>query len=109
MKLNPISQALAPSGAQRAKQTSYGEEPHAMSLHKPTHMQKVKAGRKHVVPLKGGARNSAVGRDMHKSSSKAPKLPGLKEPSGVIKGAGRGGMMNPPTGVKRFGDQGRGM
>jgi len=69
----------------------------------------VKAGRKHVVPLKGGARKSAAGKDMHRSSSKSPMLPGLKEGSGVVKGAGRGGMMLPATGVKRFGDQGRGM
>src|SRR6266404_8727993 len=101
MKLNPIMQGLAPSGAQRAKQTSYGEEPHATSLHRPTHMHKVKAGRKHVIPRKGGARMSAAGKDMHRSSSMSPMLPGVKEGSGVVKGAGSGGMMNPPKGVKR--------
>lgn len=108
MKLNPIKQALAPSGAQRASQTSYGEEPHATSLHRPTHKHKVAAGRRHVVPLKGGARASAKGRDRHTSSSKAPKLPGLMEPDGLQQGVGAGGMMNPPQGVKRFGDQGLG-
>jgi hypothetical protein len=106
MKLNPIKQALSPSGAQRAKQTSYGEEPHATTLHRPTHKHKVATGRKHIVPMKGGLRNSAAGRDRHTSSSKSPKLPGLREPSSLQKGVGRGGMMIPPTGVKRFGDQG---
>lgn len=100
---NPLAAAMG-----KAKTQMPQAEPHAKSLVSPTHKQKVAhKGRPAVeMPAKHGARASAIGKDKHASSNRAPKLPGLREPNGLQPGAGRGGMMIPPTGVKRFGDQG---
>lgn len=44
-----------------------------------------------------GARASAAGRDGHASSDKHPKLPGLREPSGI---QSKGGQVKPHMGLK---------
>ena len=76
------------------------QEPHAKGLKGPTHKHKVRAKGRHPVETKGGhkIRSSATGRDRHRASDIAPKLPGLAEPGGIA----------PATkGRSRFADMGR--
>ncbi len=93
---NPLAAAMGRASVERPEQA-----PHAKSLHSPTQKQQVRHKGRPAVEMKRshGARASAVGRDMHRSSNMAPKIPGKREPSG-IQVAKKGPM--------RFGDQGRG-